>query len=104
MLTCSALAKLGDGTTAVVADHERGIKFVNVWNERRAASGEDMIEENGEEEVDGEEHGAVCGLRSACLGIGRSCSDRSTLFMPGPSLWWDGGAELSKDVYEEVEV
>jgi hypothetical protein len=37
-----------DATAAAPGDHERGIKFDNVWNENRAASGEDMIDEKDE--------------------------------------------------------
>lgn len=37
-----------DSTGVTRGAHERGIKFVSVWNDRRAASGEDMIEEREE--------------------------------------------------------
>lgn len=34
-----------DATAAAPGDHEWGIKFANVWNDNRAASGEDIIDE-----------------------------------------------------------
>jgi len=37
-----------DVTAAAPGDHERGIKLDNVWNENRAASGVDMIDEKDE--------------------------------------------------------
>lgn len=40
-----------DETAAAPGDHERGIKFENVWNENRAASGDDIMDEKGEVEA-----------------------------------------------------
>lgn len=42
------LGVVRDATAAAPGVHERGIKFDNVWNENRAASGEDIIDDNEE--------------------------------------------------------
>jgi len=39
------LGAVRDVTAAAPGDHERGIKLDSVWNENRAASGVDIIDE-----------------------------------------------------------
>jgi len=42
------LGVMRDETAAAPGDHESGIKFENAWNENRAASGDDIMDEKGE--------------------------------------------------------
>jgi hypothetical protein len=45
------LGVVRDATVAAPGVHERGMKFDNVWNEMRAASGEDIIDDKDEVEA-----------------------------------------------------
>lgn len=45
------LGEVCDAAAAAPGVHERGIKFDNVWNEIRAASGEDIIDDKDEVEA-----------------------------------------------------
>lgn len=69
---------------AGTAVHERGIRFVSVWNESRPARGEDMIEEKDEGVVVIVVVVLVVVIDEtgySCVGIEEERSVRSTLFI-----------------------
>lgn len=48
-----------DATAAAPGVHERGIRFDNDWNENRAASGEDIMDDKDEVEAYGSGYSQV---------------------------------------------